>query len=130
MSDLKVLFHSPEELTDRDLGELRSKLRFQAYSPFMSAGFLGLTSAIMDVHMFRRNYCMRRVALFASLGFVAGGNISSSISRNILHWRNFDQDLVDAHDKRYAKAVLNSSGLSSNWVHSGNTMSNPQHKPY
>ena len=76
MSDLKVLFHSPEELTDRDLGEIRSKLRFMSYAPFVSAGFLGMTSAITDVHVFRRNYCLRRVALAATLGFVVGCNIS------------------------------------------------------
>ena len=130
MSDLKVLFHSPEELTDRDLGEIRSKLRFMSYAPFISAGFLGMTSAILDVHLFRRVYCMRRVALAAAVGGIVGCNISTHSQNSVLKWRSFDQDLLNAHDKRYAKQALSTSGLSSNWVHSGQTKSNPYLRPY
>ena len=130
MSDLKVLFHEPEELTDRDLGEIRSKLRFMSYAPFVSAGFLGMTSAIVDVHVFRRNFCMRRIAVAATLGAIVGCNISTQSQQSVLPWRNFDQEMLNAHDKRYAKQALMGSGLSSNWVHSGQTTKNPFLRPY
>merc|ERR1711918_280250 len=96
MSDLKVLFHQPEELTDQELTRLRSTLRFQNYSPFLSASFLGMTSAIADVHVLGRQKSMRRVALFFSVGYIMGCNIAQTVSVNTLYNRNWDQDILDA----------------------------------
>ena len=87
--DSKVLFHDPEDLSDFELAQLRSKLRFQGAAPWCSAGFLGLTSAIVDLQIMRRAPRRLNVAAFSLAGLMMGAGFSENLD-NILKWRNFD----------------------------------------
>ncbi len=67
--DLKQLFHHPEELSDRELAQLRSKIRFQASLPYCGALFFGLSGLILDPYLF--NVGGRPLRLAGALAFGA-----------------------------------------------------------
>ena len=66
-------------------------------SPYLTASFLGLTSAIADVHVFKRSICYRNIAVLGVVGFALGAGFSQG-TESILYHRTFDEDIVNAFD--------------------------------
>ena len=112
--DLKVLFHNPETLTDRELQHLRTKLRIQRSLPYYCGFFGAFAANVIEVNVLKRS---RNWAIIAGAGlasFAIGGYGAYRV-QNVLP-RNFDMDIMAAHDKRYANRVLNATGFGTNYV--------------
>ena len=96
----------------------------------MAAGFLGLTSSILDVHMFRKAaVCRQQALLAAGAGFIMGLYVADNMS-SMLKWRTFDPEIVMAYDQRYLQKSLNAAGYHNNWVSFSHSRNNPFPKPY
>ena len=78
MTDLKTLFHNPDSLTDEELKQLRTKLRCQMATPYLSAAFTGALFYVCSNTFFYTGFLpMRqqipRVGVVALAGFIFGG---------------------------------------------------------
>ena len=112
--DLKVLFHNPEDLSDDELAHLRQKIQLQRSMPWTSAFFGGFGLYLLDKAILRRHYCYKRIAVGALVGFALWAHASYQVRTSIP--RKLDTDIVNAFDRRYMNAVLNSTGFGSNYV--------------
>ena len=69
MADIKTLFHNPGAFSDADLKRVQSRLNSGRYVPFAGALGGGLSAFLLW-------HCPKRVAAFASVGYVIGGYYS------------------------------------------------------
>ena len=127
--DSKVLFHDPEDLDDFELGQMRSKLRFQSMCPWACAAFMGLTSAIVDSQVLRRAPRRLNIGAFSLAGLALGAGFSDNVDNN-MWWRKIDPEIVNAYDQRHIRRNLNYAGLGSNWVSYNDSKSAMHNKPY
>ena len=128
--DLKQLYHNPEELDDFELSVIRGKLRQMQMTPWVCAGSLAFGMAIFDRSVLRmaRN-CPMRLSAAAVVGYLVGVNAVSNVSSVVA--RDFDADILRAHDERQLRSTLNLAGLGGNWTnmkHNENVKSH--NKPY
>lgn len=114
--DLKVLFHNPEDLSDDELKHLRKKIQQQRSMPWISAFIGGFSLYLFDEAFIRRHYCYKRIAVGALVVFAFGAHASYQVPTSIT--RKLDTDIVNAFDRRYMNAVLNSTGFGTNYVSS------------
>jgi hypothetical protein len=70
--DLKLLFHNPDELTDKELFTLQRKMLFLQSTPYISAAFLGLGGYLLDKQVFLKARDPKRIAAYAVVGFLLG----------------------------------------------------------
>ena len=94
-SELKQLFHSPDELTDNELDVLRVKLQNMRRIPKFAAGFGLAGAAAVETIMFKRQPRALSLLFGAGFGYSIGGTGASSISSNVL-MRKFDADILFA----------------------------------
>ena len=94
-SELKQLFHDPEDLSDNELDVLRLKLQNMRRIPKIAAGFGLAGAAAVETIMFKRQPRALSLLLGAGLGYSIGGEGASSISSNVL-MRKFDADIIFA----------------------------------
>ena len=102
MTEMQVLFHNPESLSDADLRAVRQKLRFHN---FMQLGMGGV--ATLGAMRFTR--CNMTLA-----GVFVGSYIASDFLarcfNNTLPWalsEPRDQQIIRAFDQRYVNKTLN-----------------------
>ena len=95
-----MLFHTPEDLSDRELNLLSKKIKHQ--QKLRRAGFLagGFTMYLLDKQFFRRAACWKRVGVAAFAGYGIGG-LASYYHESILP-REIDSDIMVAHNKKFA----------------------------
>ena len=71
--DLKVLFHTPDDLNDNDLYVLRAKIKIQRWLAYGGAAFGGCAWAILESNVLKRARSWPLVGAAAVGGFVIGG---------------------------------------------------------
>lgn len=81
--DLKVLFHTPEDLSEKELHELRQKLNVQHTLPYCTALLTGFGLYFFEGAVLRKTTCYRRTAAAAALGFAIGAWGSYQVSTTI-----------------------------------------------
>lgn len=114
--DIKTLFHNPEELSDQELMKISNKISFQKHTRLIFGVFGGVSTYVIDSAFLRRSFCYKRVAVGTLLGYGFGmWAIQSSTNSSCID-KNFDSDIINAFDQRYARTVLNSTGFGSNYV--------------
>ena len=135
MTDLKTLFHDPDSLTDEELKALRSKLRWQMATPYISAAFTGAFYHVCSHQFFYSGVLpLRRqlppVVLASFAGFMFGGYAASHMGRSVLN-RPVDRDILIAFEERYMKNSLNVAGYNNNYISSHSSADNTEfEKPY
>jgi hypothetical protein len=129
--DLKVLFHNPENLSDKELDILKGKLQLQRTVPWTTATFTGVAWYLFEGAYLRRATCYKRAAVAGALGFVIGAWYVNSGSSNTLPRLQSDAAIVDAFDRKYMNTVLNVTGFGSNYLSVRDYADTQQHKkPY
>ena len=140
MADLQTLFHNPEVLTDRDLGQIKSHMRLQRIFPYASTAAFGGFMYFMDTAVFRKSVCFKRLGLMSAVGFFWGASYSHLINNKTkthkfseIAQENFDKDIIGAFEHKYVERSLNAAGYGNNALNVGSHSkeSNAQYKkPY
>lgn len=130
--DIKTLFHSPDSLSDADLQNLENKIAFQRLSRTLCAAFFGIAVSLGDTVFLKRAFCYKRAGLAGLIGYGFGmyAVYTPHLAHSGLH-KDFDQDILVAHDQRFARTVLNATGFGSSYVSTKDYSMNPGlKKPY
>jgi len=91
--DLKTLFHNPEELTDKQLYQLRGKIKFQRYvMPFFGA----FSSTMFMMTFFGPR--QRHLVLLGAVGGYLMGMGTASMTRTFVLTETIDRDIMKAWD--------------------------------
>ena len=120
MADLQILFHNPEALSDRDLKQMRMRMRLQRIFPYCSAGAFGGAMYFLDTSILRRSMCFMRIGALAAGGFLCGATYSYRVNMKSLSsysgeaQENFDSDIVGAFENKYVQRSLNAAGYGNN----------------
>ena len=130
-SELKQLFHSPEDLSDSELEILRVKLQNMRRLPKIAAGFGLVSAALIQSVFLRRSPTWFGMGVGVAAGYAFGGyGASSTMTSNILS-RNFDYDIILAQEKRQLRRTMNLAGYGQDHISSGSTNGNKSwDKPY
>ena len=135
MTDLKTLFHNPDSLSDEELKQLRTKLRVQMATPYISAAFSGAFYHVCSSQFYAATHSslrqtLPRVGVVALAGFMFGGLAASQMDRSVLK-RPVDTDILHAFEERYIKSSLNVAGYNNNYISSRSNADNTTFsKPY
>ena len=128
--ELKQLFHNPEEMSDAELDIMRVKLQNQRRLPKIAAGMGFVGAVAFDVVLLRRNPVMARAMLGGLASYALAGYGTGMETKNVLK-REFDTDILIAHEYRQMSRFMNLSGYGQNWIHrSHNPDGNTWEKPY
>ena len=114
-SELKQLFHSPEDLSDNELDVLRVKLQNMRRIPKFAAGFGLFGAAAAEPIFMRRQPRALSLLLGTGIGYSIGGMGASSISSNVLK-RDFDYDIILAQEKRQLRRTMNLAGYNQDHI--------------
>ena len=130
-AELKQLFHSPEELSDAELDIMRVKLQNMRRVPKIAfgMGFMGMVAT--DVVILRRNPVMATAMLGGLASYmVAGYGIGKDMPRNVMK-KDFDEDILLAHEQRQIAKTMHISGYGDNYISSAdNEEGGTFEKPY
>ena len=113
--DLKVLFHNPEDLNDRELFKLQQQIKTQRALPKVTAFIGGFAVYVLDAAVLKRQFCRNRIIAGAVAGFALGAYSSLHVQTTIKRVEK-DAEIISAFDIRYMNTVLNSTGFGSNYV--------------
>lgn len=113
--DLKVLFHNPEDLNDRELFKLQQQVKTQRTLPKVTALIGGFGVFVLDTAVLKREMCKRRIVAGLAAGFILGA-YSSYHQETTIKRVESDAEIITAFDIRYMNTVLNSTGFGSNYV--------------
>lgn len=129
-AELKQLFHSPEELSDKELDILRVKLQNMRRVPKFSAAFGVLGAACFQSVILRRNPTAAMLGLGAVAGYAFGGYGASSMTGSML-MRPFEYDILIAQEQRQQRRVMNLAGYGQDYITGANNELNKSYdKPY
>lgn len=114
--DLKALFHNPENLTDEELNQLKTKIALQRTAPWTTATFTGVAWYLFEAAYLRKPACYKRALAAGALGFVIGAYYVNGGSSNSLPRLEGEAQILEAFDRRYMNTVLNVNGFGSNYL--------------
>lgn len=123
-SELKQLFHSPEDFSDDELYVMRSKVANQRRIPKIAAVF-GITgAAVAESVFFRRQPRIMNLLIGGCAGYAFGGyGASTTLSNNMLR-RKFDFDILMANDKHQLRRTMNMCGYNQEHISVNSNNSN------
>ena len=131
-AELKQLFHNPEELSDAELDVMRVKLQNMRRVPKIAFGMGFMSCIAADVVILRRNPVMATAMLGGLASYMLAGHaMTMNTSGNVLK-REFDVDILIAHEERQVKRTFNVSGYGSSYISSNDNVDGQQsyEKPY
>ena len=130
-SELKQLFHSPEDMSDAELDILRVKLQNMNRVPKLAAGFGLVAAAFTEGVLLRRKPTLLNMTIGTVAGYAFGGYGASAISSNMLS-RDFDYDIIIANEKRQLRKTMNLAGYGNEHVEGDQTsnMNKSFDRPY
>ena len=129
-SELKQLFHSPEDLSDSELDIMRVKLQNMRRIPKYAAAMGLVGAAFFESVVLRKQPRALSLIVGTSAGYAFGGFGVSTIDSNILK-RNFDYDIIIAQEKRQQARTMNLAGYGNNHISGDSNNSNRNFdKPY
>lgn len=108
--DIKKLFHSPSELSDDELSQIRSKIRMQRATPFLAAGISTLFVRMFDATYYRSGACPMRLGAAALSGYALGAMMCDYYKKSAYD-RTEDAQIMQAYEMRQIDAFTAASGL-------------------
>ena len=129
-TELKQLFHSPEDLSDGELDVLRVKLQNMRRIPRIAACFGFAGAAFVEGIVMRRKPTILMMGAGTVAGYAFGGYGASTINSNILS-RKFDLEVMHAYEKRQLRRTMNLAGYGQTYIDANAAGGNFSHdKPY
>ena len=90
-------------LSDGDLSKIKWHIRLQRVFPLLTAGFLGGFMYTLDTQVFRKSFCLKRIGLLSTVGFLWGAHHSASVGLKMKRksfsegaQSNFDSEIMNA----------------------------------
>lgn len=102
MSDLKTLFHNPDELSQSDLYMLRKKISLQRNLPVFGFFTFGFTMPLFYYQFVGKSPSTLAILGVAAIGYGLGANASQTTFANSTK-RRFDRDISSAFDERFMR---------------------------
>ena len=129
-TELKQLFHSPEDFSDQELDIMRLKLQNMRRIPKIGAVFGATGAAFAQGVLLRKQPGVAVLLMGAAAGYAFGGYGASAISSNMLA-RDIDYDIIFAQEKRQLRKTMNLAGYGRDHISAGDTMLDKSHDhPY
>ena len=130
-TELKQLFHSPEDFSDAELDIMRVKLQNQRRIPRIATVFGIAGAAVAEGIFLRRSPRMMTMLIGAGAGYAFGGyGASTSLNANMLA-RKFDFDIIMANERRQLRRTMNLAGYGQEHIGAHSTNANVSHsRPY
>ena len=130
-SELKVLFHSPEDMSDAELDVMRMKIQNMRRIPKFAAAFGFAGVGVVQAVFLRQSPTMLAMGAGAVAGYAFGGyGASSSFNQNILK-RPIERDVLFAQEDRQLRRCMNLAGYGQNYLGTDSTNLNKKlDKPY
>ena len=130
-TELKVLFHSPEDMSDAELDIMRVKLQNVRRIPKFAAAFGFAGVGVAQAVFLRQNPTILAMGMGAVAGYAFGGyGASSSFNSNILK-RPIEREVLFAQEKRQLRKTMNLAGYGQDFLSSdSNSVNKRMDKPY
>lgn len=116
MSELKALFHTPEELRNNDLLVLQNRIWWQRQMPNFGAVSFGLTYWLFAKELNKRTVPkVSRALAIGAIGYIVGCNaVQKDIAGTVQQFKHIDVDIQRAHEQRWLEKYFQVAGLRSN----------------